>query len=290
MIPSKQFGATGHVSKRTIFGAVALETISQDEANKTLELLFKYDINHIDVAASYGDAELRVGHWMKNHRKDFFLATKTEKRTYQEAKEELHRSLDRLQTDHIDLWQMHALIDPREWETAMGSGGALDAFIEARKQGLTKFLSVTGHGLHLPYLHLRSLDRFPFDSVLLPYNFLMMQDSKYASGFNQLIYVCKEKNVAVQTIKAILRGPLGDKKSIYDMWYDPLVDEKAIEHAVHWVLGNPDVFLNTAGDIRLLPKILEAADRFTYRPDDKIMQNDIEKYGMKPLFEEEYSI
>ena len=212
MIAQQAFGRTGHMSTRTLFGAAALWTVSQDEADRTLELLLEYGVNHIDTAASYGDAELRIGPWMKEHRQDFFLATKTEKRTYQGAWDELRRSLDRLQVDQIDLWQMHMLTDPADWEIAMGPDGALEAFVEARDQGLVRFLGVTGHGLTVPTMHLRSLARFDFDSVLLPYSYVMMQNPQYAADFEALVKVCQERNVAVQTIKSLVRRPWGERE------------------------------------------------------------------------------
>ena len=286
MIPEKFFGRTGHKSKRIIFGAVALAEISQKEADKTLEMLWEYGINHIDVAASYGEAELRVGPWMKKHRSDFFLATKTGKRTYSEAKAELEQSLKNLQTDHVDLWQMHAMVTREEWEIAMGPDGALKAFIEAREQGLVRYLGVTGHGLIAPSMHYRSLERFDFDTVLLPYNYSMMLNKQYANDFKKLSDLCIERNVAIQTIKALARGPLGDQKQFRAVWYDTIENETAITNSVHWVLGNSDVFLNSVGDIHLLPKVLEAAAHFEKQPTDAEKQNDVEVVGITPLFTE----
>lgn len=284
MIELKKFGRTGHESSRTIFGAASLSSVTQDEADRTLDMLFKYGVNHIDTAASYGNSELRIGPWMKDHRSKFFLATKTEKRTYQKAKEELHRSLDRLKVDYVDLWQMHFLVDPNEWNIALNPGGAIDAFIEAKEQGLTRFLGATGHGTSAPEMHLRSLEKFDFDSVLLPYNYIMMQNQNYAKQFSKLVENCISRNVAIQTIKSITKGPLGNKASNHAVWYDPLVDNEAIEHAVKWVLGNTRVFLNTVGDISLLKKVLEAADKFDGIPTDDIMRIDVQKHGITPLF------
>ena len=283
----KPFGRTGHNSSRAIFGAASLSSVTQDEANHTLEVLLKYRINHIDTAASYGNSELRIGPWMKDYRNNFFLATKTEKRTYLEAKEELHRSLDRLKVDYVDLWQMHLLVDSDEWNIAMDTGGAIEAFVEAKEQGLTRFLGVTGHGLSTPSVHLRSLDKFDFDSVLLPYNYILMQNNNYAAEFNKLIAKCSERNVAIQTIKSIARGPLGEKISNHAVWYDPLEENEAIDHAITWVLGNPRVFLITVGDIHLLPKVLKAADKFDRMPMDDTMRADLKKYGITPLFNNE---
>lgn len=263
MIPKLSFGRTGHMSTRTIFGAFAVGFIPQVEADRVLDLLLSYGINHLDTAHSYGDAELRLGPWMKRHRQDFFLATKTEQRTYRGAWDELRQSLERMQTDHIDLWQMHLLVDPDEWEVAMGPGGALEAFVEAREQGLARYLGVTGHGVTVAQMHLRSLGRFDFDSVLLPYNYSMMQNPQYAADFAALTAVCAERHVAIQTIKSLARGSWGSKPQTRNTWYEPFEKEAEIETAVHWVLNRPDVFLNTAGDPDLLPVALAAASRFT---------------------------
>ncbi|MBN1219325.1 MAG: aldo/keto reductase [Anaerolineae bacterium] len=273
------------MSTRTLFGAAALWSCTQAEADQTLDVLLKYGVNHIDTAASYGDAELRVGPWMKRHRQDFFLATKTGERTYQKAKEELHRSLERLQTDHVDLWQLHFLIDPNEWEIAMGPGGALEAFIEARDQGLVRFLGVTGHEIAVAQMHLRSLERFDFDSVLLPYNYPLMQNPQYAANFDKLLKVCQERNVAVQTIKSLARGPWGDKPPTRTCWYEPFEDQADIDRAVHYVLGRPGLFLNTVGDTYLMPKVLDAASRYQQTaPSNKEMQTMVETLGVEPLF------
>ena len=284
MIPRKIFGRTGHSSSRTLFGAVALAGLSAEDVSRTLELLLKYGVNHIDTAADYGNSEQQLGPWMNDHRDRFFLATKSGKRTYSEARDELHRSLERLQVDYVDLWQMHYLVNPEQWQTAMGPGGALEAFIEAKEQGLTRFIGVTGHGLAAPRMHLRSLEVYDFDSVLLPYNYVLMQNPAYAADVEQLVEICMQRNIAIQTIKAISRGPLNDKPKEYAVWYDPLDTDEGIGHAVSWVLGNPEVFLNTAGDIRLLEKILAAADKFESQPPDEVMQADLEKYGILSLF------
>ena len=287
MIPKQPFGRTGHMSTRVLFGAAALSRVTQEEADQTLEVLLKYGINHIDTAASYGDAELRIGPWMERYRDRFFLATKTEKRTYQEARDQIRQSLERMRVDQIDLIQLHNLVDPDEWETAMGPGGALEAAIEAREQGLVRFIGVTGHGVTAPVMHMRSLERFDFDSVLLPYNYPLAQNPEYAENFDRLLAICQERNVAVQTIKSIARGPYdayGGERT-HAVWYKPLEEQEDIDKAVHWVLGRPGIFLNSAGDITLLPKVLDAASRFDgRRPSDEEMQALIAKLEMQPLF------
>src|SRR5437764_6583618 len=261
-IPTHPFGRSGHMSTRTLFGAAALSHVTQQEADRTLEVLLQYGVNHIDVAASYGDAELRIAPWLEKYRTHFFLATKTGARTAEAAKEELHRSLERMRVDYVDLWQLHNLVDPIEWDTALSQGGAIDAAIEAKKQGLVRAIGVTGHGLQIAATHRRSLERFDFDSVLLPYNYITMQNPYYAENFNALLATCQQRNVAVQTIKSIAYKPWMGRKHTHGTWYEPLEDQQDIDMAVHWVLKKPGIFLNTVGDISLLPKVLNAASRF----------------------------
>lgn len=284
MLPKNQFGRTGHESTRIIFGGAAFWELPRQDAESTLDLILEHGINHIDTAADYNDSEKRIGPWLKHHRKEFFLATKTSKRTYDAAKQDLHRSLERLQTDHVDLWQMHCLVEPDEWETAMGPGGALEAFREAREEGFVKYLGVTGHGTRAPSMHLKSLERFDFDSVLAPCNYAQMKIPSYAADFMKLTEVCKMRNVAVQAIKSVSRGPLGDAPKKYATWYAPLDEQEAIDHAVRWVLSQPQLFLNTAADITLLPGILKAAEESGPAPSIDTMEADIEKYGITPLF------
>jgi aryl-alcohol dehydrogenase-like predicted oxidoreductase len=266
MIERRPFGRTEHQSTVTLFGAAALARASQDEADRALEVLLRHGVNHIDTAARYGDSELRIGPWMARHRKDFFLATKTGSRGAREAREDLHRSLERLRVDSVDLIQMHSLAHPDDWDQAMGPGGALEALVEAKAQGLVRAIGVTGHGWTIAAMHRRSLGRFEFDSILLPYNFFMMQNERYREAFEQVTAICRERNVAVQTIKGIARGPWAAADRSHATWYQPLERQEDIDRAVHWVLGRPGVFLNTAGDRRLLPKVLAAASRFTRRP------------------------
>jgi len=286
MIPTAPFGRTGHQSTRTIFGAAALGNVTQAEADRVLELLLETGVNHIDTAASYGDSELRVGPWMPQHRGDFFLATKTGERTYAAAREQLHRSLERLQVDQVDLIQLHYLVAPDEWDVAMGPGGALEALVEARDQGLVRFIGVTGHDLTVPAMHLKSLERFDFDSVLLPYSFILMQNTQYAADFEKLLQVCQARNVAVQTIKSITRRPWPENHDhTHNTWYEPMTEQGEIDLAVSWVLGRTGVFLNTVGDIHILPKVLDAATRFQARPGRAVMAEQVARQSMAPLFD-----
>lgn len=285
MIPKESFGRTGHKSSRVIFGAYALSQATQSEADQVLEILLEYGINHIDTAPMYGNSEKCIGAWMDNHRSDFFIATKSRHRTYREAWEGLQHSLDLLRVDYVDLWQLHGLTNLAGWETVMGTEGALKAFIEAREKGLVRFLGVTGHSDATPAIHKKSLEYFDFDSVMSPYSYCQMQNSRYARDFNRLLELCCARNVAVQTIKSIARRPWDDRPKTYNTYfYEPLESQDAIEQSVHWVLGLSGSFMITAGDMRLLPKMLEAASRYETRPSDAKMDALIEKYDIRPIF------
>jgi aryl-alcohol dehydrogenase-like predicted oxidoreductase len=279
------FGRTGHESSRAIFGAAALASVSHAEAERTLELLLEHGVNHIDTAASYGDAELRIATWLKREPGRFFVATKTGKRDYAGAKQEIQRSLERLGLDHVDLIQLHNLVDVIEWETALREGGALEAAVEARDEGLVRFIGVTGHGVSVAAMHRRSLGRFPFDSVLLPYNVCQQRDARYAEEFEALARTCEERGVAVQTIKSIQLAPWEGRPKTAATWYEPLTDPDDIEVVVQWVLARPGIFLNTAGDVNLLPHILAAAERFQHgQPADEAVEALLERRSLKPLF------
>ena len=284
MIATLPFGRTGHESTRIIFGAAALSRVSQADADRTMELLLDHGINHIDTAASYGEAEVRLGPWLAEHRDRFFVATKTGERTATAAADEIRRSLDRLRIDQVDLIQLHNLVDAGEWAVALGPGGALEAAIQAREEGLVRFIGVTGHGLTVAAQHHRSLERFPFDSVLLPYNYPLMQNPDYAADFEAVAGICAARNVAIQTIKAITRAPWGERPKNAATWYEPLRDQEAIDLAVHWVLGREGVFLNTVGDIELLPRVLDAASRFRQQPAPEQMRQLSDRWQLEPLF------
>jgi len=286
VIPRAPFGQTGHDSRRTIFGAAALSRASEADADRALEVVTRYELDHLDTAASYGDSELRLAPWLAGNGRDrFFLATKTGERTYRGAADQIRRSLARLGVDHVDLLQLHNLVDEAEWQTAMGSDGALRAAVEARDAGLVRFIGVTGHGTTTPVQHRRSLERFPFDSVLFPYNYTQLRDPAYAADAEALLEICAERGVAVQTIKSITLGPWqGERPADALTWYEPLTAQGDIDLAVHWVLGRPGVFLNTASDIGLLAKELDAAERGGPRPADAEMEALLERRGMTPLF------
>jgi aryl-alcohol dehydrogenase-like predicted oxidoreductase len=284
VIAKAPFGSTGHESTRTIFGAAALGSVSHADAEQALETLLEHGVNHIDTAASYGDSELRIASWLARHRDSFFVATKTGKRDYAPAREEIRRSLDRLGVDRVDLLQLHNLVDVIEWEFALREGGALEAAIEARDEGLIRFIGVTGHGLTVARMHGRSLERFPFDSVLLPYSYIQMRDQRYAADFEELAATCTVRGIAIQTIKSISLAPWDGRTSTASTWYEPLREQADIDLAVHWVLGRPGIFLNTAGDVTLLPKVLDAARRFDSQPPDDALEDLASRRKLVPLF------
>jgi aryl-alcohol dehydrogenase-like predicted oxidoreductase len=284
VIERAPFGATGHDSSRVIFGAAALGSVSKGDADRALDVLLEHGINHIDVAASYGDAELRIASWLQRNPDTFFVASKTGERTYRAAREEIRRSLDRLGVDRIDSIQLHNLVDVIEWDTALSADGALEAAIEAREEGLVRFIGVTGHGLSVPAMHRRSLERFPFDSVLAPYNYVQMQDPRYAETFEALAAVCAERNVALQTIKSLARRRWDGREHTAATWYEPLRDQADIDLAVSWVLGRPEAFLLTTGDVEILPRLLDAAERFERRPTDDEMAGLAARAAAEPLF------
>jgi aryl-alcohol dehydrogenase-like predicted oxidoreductase len=284
MIEKIPFGKTNHMSSRAIFGSVSLAHVGQSEADSVLELLCKFGINHIDTAPRYGEAELRIGPWMKKHRDKFFLATKTDERTYKGARDQFQRSIERLQVDSVDLLQFHNLTDVVAREIIMGPGGAMEFVLEAKRKGLTKYIGITGHGYHAPRFHRETLERHAFDSVLLPCNYLLMQDPTYAGEFQALLTYCQEYQVAVQTIKSIARGYWGSKERSHRTWYEPLTDKEAIMKNVHWVLGIPGIFLLTVGELKELHRVLRAANSFKKRPSHDEMSKIADDMHMQTLF------
>jgi aryl-alcohol dehydrogenase-like predicted oxidoreductase len=285
-IETAPFGRTGHHSTRTIFGAAAIGSMRQDKADAVLELIRIHSINHIDTAASYGESEDRLKPWLATHRNSVFLATKTGERNGVAARKELERSLERMGTDQIDLIQLHNLVEPDEWETAFAPDGAVAALATARDEGLVRFIGVTGHGVRIPGMHLRSLQRFPFDSVLLPFNFTMMSRPDYRHDVEALLDMCTEQSVAVQTIKSIAKGRwTAESTQPHFSWYEPLSDPHAINNAVNYVMSHPQLFLNTTSDTTKLSTVLNAATGSHIRPSDDAMISDVNAHGITPLFD-----
>lgn len=286
-LPLAPFGSTGHHSTRVIFGAAALGGMSQERADITLSNVRECGINHIDTAASYGAAEDRLRGWLGEHRRDVFLATKTGERSGSAARAELERSLERMDVDHIDLIQLHNLVEDDEFDTVFAPGGAVEALSTARDEGLVSHIGVTGHGLRIPGMHLRSLERFEFASVLFPVNFVLIDNPAYRADVEELLALCAEREVAVQTIKSIARGRWSDESIPHFSWYDPLTDPAAIARAVRFVLAHPQLFLNSSSDARLLAPIVDAASGDLSAPSTDEMRADIVEHGITPLFDGE---
>lgn len=286
MVPTAPFGTTGHDSSRVVFGAAALGGMSQERADATLALLEPAGVNHIDTAAGYGHSELRLAPFLARNRKRFFLATKTGERSGTEARASLERSLERMGVDHVDLIQLHNLVEVDECDAVHEPGGAVEALAQARDEGLCRFIGVTGHGTRIPGMLMQSLDRFAFDSVLFPYNFTMLQNPTYRADVEALIETCIERGVAIQTIKAVARGRWPDSASGgRRSWYEPIDDPDALARAVAFVLGRPGLFLNSSSDATLLPAILAAASGPTILPSDEAMAADTDQQGITPLFD-----
>lgn len=284
MIPRRPFGSTGFESSRVLFGAAALAMMKPARVESTLALVEQFGINHIDVAASYGNAEVNLAPWLASHRDAIFLATKTGDRNGPEARASLERSLERMGVQQLDLIQLHNLVDEAGWQQAMAPGGALEALIQARDEGLVRFIGVTGHGTYAPAMHLRSLDQFSFDSVLCPLNFSMMAVPEYRTDFEALATRCEAGGVALQTIKSIARRRWQDDKAPRFSWYEPLREVGAIQRAVHWVLSRSEVFLNSSSDGRLLEATLVAANEAIEKPSDAEMARDTLDHQIEPLF------
>ncbi|MBU3689586.1 MAG: aldo/keto reductase [Acidimicrobiales bacterium mtb01] len=285
MLITAPFGRTGHMSSRIVFGAAALGGMSETRAITTLDLALAAGVNHIDTAASYGASEDRLAPWLREHRSSVFLATKTEKRTADGARRQLEASLERMRINSVDLIQMHNLVEDDEWTVAVSKGGALEALIRARDEGLVRHIGVTGHGLRIPSMHLRSLQRFDFDSVLFPFNPSLLRIPDYESDVRRLRDVCRERGVAMQTIKSIARRRWDDGPAGHRSWYEPITDPASIAIAVRFVLSNDDLFLNTSSDATLLPFVLEAARGAIAAPTKSEIDDLISNEGLTPLFD-----
>ncbi len=267
---SRRLGRTGHESTLAIFGAAAFYEISQEQADRTMELVISSGINHIDVAPSYGQAEQRLGPWLATERSRFFLGCKTTERTRRGAHDELRRSLDRLQVSNFDLYQFHAVGSMAELEQITQPGGALDEVINARDEGLLKFIGITGHGLEVPEVFIEALNRFNFDTVLFPLNFILFANPDYRFQAQELLALCAQRDIGVMIIKSIARGPWGEKKKKNTTWYEPFIDKRWIQKSINFALSQPITGICTAGDVTLLPLILEACENFySYSQDEQ---------------------
>jgi aryl-alcohol dehydrogenase-like predicted oxidoreductase len=256
----RRLGRLEHQSSVLIYGAAALAEVSQDVADRSIAEALEGGINHLDVAADYGEAELRLGPWMPAVRDRIFLATKTGRRDRESAWEEIQASLQRLQTDHVDLLQLHAVGDLAELDRATGPGGALEAAVRAQDEGLVGAVGITGHGHDAPATHLEALRRYPFATVLTPLNPVLWRDESYRSGYQALVDEVRRQDVGLMTIKTASRRNWPDHAdSSYATWYEPYADQESLTAAVSWVLAHEEVSgIPTAGDVRLLGMLLDA--------------------------------
>ncbi|MEO0493952.1 MAG: aldo/keto reductase [Actinomycetota bacterium] len=280
------FGQTGHESSRLIFGAAALGGMSQSRADTTMELVLASGINHVDTAASYGESELRLHDFLQSHRDDVFLATKTGDRSGADARASLERSLERMGIDRVDLIQLHNLVEDDEWTTAFAPDGAVAALFTAVEEGLASAVGVTGHGLRIPRMHLRSLAEAPFASVLFPWSHSMLAYDDYVADVDELIAHCDRAGIAMQTIKSVGRRRWANPDDPHFSWYEPLEVGDAFRRAVEFALADPRVFVNTSSDARLLPAFVEAATGFDGRaPDTALLAQDRAEHEIHSLFD-----
>lgn len=285
MIDRIPFGNTGHQSSRIVFGAAALGGMRQDKADQVLDQVVAAGVNHIDTAASYGESELRLAPWLKDNRDSVFLASKTGLRSGDTARAQLEDSLTRLGVDSLDLIQLHNLVEEDEWEAAFSPGGAVEALVKARDEGLVRGIGVTGHGTRIARMHLRSLDEYAFDSVLLPLNYSLWCVETYRRDFEALQAVCEARSVAMLTIKAIARRRWDETTQPRFSWYEPLTDPAAIEHAVAFVLSFPNVFLATSSDARQFQHIVAAANQPDLGVSTEQLDADNLAFDIDPLFD-----
>jgi predicted aldo/keto reductase-like oxidoreductase len=259
---TRRLGRTGQESTLAIFGSVALRELSQLEADRFMEKVIETGINHIDVAPSYGNAEERLGPTLAKERERFFLGCKTAKRTREEAKEEMGRSLELLQVDSFDLYQLHAVTTMEKLDQCTSPGGSLEVALEARDQGLTRFIGITGHGMQAPTVFLEALKRFDFDTVLFALNFVLFANPAFRRNTAELLRLCRERDIGVMIIKSIAKGPWGELPRALNTWYQPFEEPEMIQKAVDFVLSQDVTGVITAGDTTLFPKVVQACENF----------------------------
>jgi aryl-alcohol dehydrogenase-like predicted oxidoreductase len=280
----RRFGRIGHMSSIAIFGSAAFWDIPQSAADETMERVIAAGINHIDVAPSYGEAEARLGPWMARERGRFFLGCKTMERTRTGAEAEMQASMERLNVDHFELYQLHAVRSIDELDEATQTGGALDALRSARERGLTRYIGITGHGRHAPAVFIEALARFDFDSVLFPLNFVQFAEDEFRASAEELIRLCNQRDVGIMAIKSIAKGPWGGREQTHQTWYEPMTDKQIIQNAVNFALSYEVTGLCTPGDVTLLPEFIQSCQDYR-RLDDK-EHRDLMRQGTtyEPLF------
>lgn len=256
----RRLGRLGHMSSVLIYGGASLVEVPDEEADRSIELALDAGINHFDTAADYGDSELHLGRWMPRIRERIFLATKTGDRTAAGAYESIRRSLERLRVERVDLIQLHAVGDLEDLDRATGPGGAIEGAIRAQEEGLVGGIGITGHGMGAPATHLEALRRFPFDTVITPYNYRLAQYEAYQRDFEALLGEIRAQDVGLRVIKSVARNLWKSSEAApYTTWYEPMDEQRHVTAAVAFVLARPEVAgVCTAGDVRLLPLFVEA--------------------------------
>ncbi len=260
---TRRFGSTGHQSTVAILGGAAFGRATPAETDAAMDRVIAAGVNHIDIAPSYGEAELRLGPWLARERARFFLGCKTMERTREGAAAELHRSLERLQVSAFDLYQFHAVNTMEELDRVTSRGGALEAVLDARERGLTRYIGITGHGLNAPAIFLQALGRFDFDSVLFPLNFVLYANPVYRQNAEALLHECRARDVGVMVIKSNCERPWGDRPKTYNTWYEPFDDAPHVQTAIDFALSQAVTGLCTSGDVRILPLFLDACEHWT---------------------------
>ncbi len=263
-------GRTGHHSTVVTFGTAALGRVTQDVADVAVEHILEHGVNHIDIAPTYGQAMERMAPWMPKIRGQVFLGAKTRERTKGEAWENIRSAMSRLGVKSFDLFQLHSVGDMGALDQVTGNGGALEALIEMREQGLTRWIGITGHGPEVPRVQLEALERFDFDTIMFPVSASMFRSPEYRENAVKLLEKAASRNVGVHTIKMIARGGWGGRDRECTTWYDPHREQEDIDRALWWVLSNPMHTAPSAGDVTLLPKVLDAAERFTRLSDEEM--------------------
>ena len=260
---TRRLGRTDHHSTVVTIGTAGLGKVSQEVADKGVELMMQHGVNHVDIAPTYGEAMERMAPWMPRIRDKVFLGSKTRARTKSEAWDNIHSIMSRLGVESFDLFQLHSVGVMEDLDTVTGPGGALEALVELKEQGLTRFIGITGHGPEVPKVHLEALRRFDFDTIMFPVSAVIFKNPPYRESAQELLATANDKDVGIQTIKMLARSGWGDRTRETSTWYDPHRDQPEIDSALWWVLSQPMHTAPSTGEVTLWPKLLDAAERFT---------------------------
>ena len=259
----RRLGRTGHESTVVTFGTAGIGRVSQEVADRAVEQIIEHGVNHIDIAPTYGEAMERMAPWMPKLRDSMFLGAKTRERTRELAWANIESCMSRLGVESFDLFQLHSVGTMEDLDKVTGSGGALEALVKLRERGLTRWVGITGHGPDAPRVHLEALRRFDFDTVMFPLNATLYRNAEYREHAEELLSVANQRDVGVHTIKMLARGGWGDREREHTTWYDPHREQSEIDRALWWLLSQPMHTAPSVGDVELLPRALDAAQRFS---------------------------